>query len=403
MDRQTFLVELGEIIIEILKQLRLKGEVLSKENFRDYLSKNQRFNFLLSRLECHDCMDEFARKFLDFFDKLYGAIPNDLIGHFAEILKNGSFSEKKQVIIELVTVIVDRLEKSYGAFDRIKSVIYDIAAGIDKTAALIDESYDDGLSVISEDINTDKKLINELNIAATEISQKDSLEDALGHIVNKLNGLSELIRDKVSKKEKFVTELTEKKQQIKGMKSKISINNNILERIKDELETYKAQIIRDYLTGLYNRQYFDEVIERAVEEYERYGKKFSIIFIDLDDFKLVNDKHGHVVGDFVLKYLANILKRNIRKVDFAFRYGGEEFVIVMPNTDIRNATIVAERILADLRKTVFKYKNLDIKLTASIGVEEIRDGYTSTKLVEVVDKRMLEAKSSGKNRVVSEL
>ncbi|MCB4204202.1 GGDEF domain-containing protein [Deferribacterales bacterium Es71-Z0220] len=402
MDRQTFLVEFGEIIIEILKQLRAKNEVLSKENFRDYLSNNQRFNLLLRKLECNDCMDEFAQKFLTFFDKLYGVIPNDLINHFAEILRGGSYDEKKQVIIELITIIVDRLEKSYGAFDRIKSVIYDIVAGIDKTAALIDESYNDKLSIISDDINTDKKLIIELSLTAEEVSKKESLEDVLGYIVNQLNNLSELIKDKVLMKEKFVTELTEKKQQIKGMKAKINMNNNILEKIKDELETYKAQIIRDYLTGLYNRQYFDEVVERVAEEYERYGKTFSIIFIDIDDFKSVNDNYGHVVGDFVLKYLANILKRNIRKVDFAFRYGGEEFVIVMPNTCIKNATIVAERILADLRKTVFKYKNIDIKLTASIGVEEMKEGYTSTMIVEEADKKMLEAKSSGKNRVVSE-
>jgi len=403
MDRKSLLAEFEEIIIDILKQLRQKNEILSKDNFRSYLTNNKRFNTLLNSLNYHNCMNEFAQNFLNFFDKLYGRLPNNLISYSAEILKNGSYGEKKRAIIEIVSIMVDKLEKSQLTLDRIKSVIYDIVKGIEKTTALVDKSYDDGLDVISADINTDKELINEINLTATEISQNDSLEDVLKHIVNKLNKLSYLIKDKISKKEKFVTNLNENKQQIKDIKSKISMNNDLLEEIKNELETYKSKIIRDYLTKLYNRQYFDEVIQRSIEEYKRYGKIFSIIFLDIDDFKSINDNFGHVVGDFVLKYLAKILKKNTRNVDYCFRYGGEEFAIVMPNTGIKNATILAERILDDLRKTVFKYKDIDIEITASAGVEEMRDGYTPNMLIEAADKKMLKAKSIGKNRVVNEL
>jgi diguanylate cyclase (GGDEF)-like protein len=403
MDRENFLVELGEIVIEILRQIRQSGKTLSKEIFKEFLNKNKRFDDLLKNLECSSCIDEFVGNMNQILTRLNGIIPNNLILYYDEILKTGSVLQKKQIIFELITTVVERLEKSLGSFDRIKSVISDIMTGINKTVSLLSDSEDENYKMLESDIESDKKLIDEINSTTQLILDEDSLEGVLTKLADKLKLISDSIKNKAEKKENFLIDIKNKKSEIQNMSSSFAINKDSLEKIKSELENYKAQVIRDFLTGLYNRQYFDEIIERSIEEFDRYGKKFSLLFIDIDDFKAVNDNYGHVVGDFVLKYVADVIKRSIRKVDLAFRYGGEEFVVVMPNTNLESAAKVADRILNDLRKTVFKYKNIDIKLTASIGLQEMKKGCNASQLVEEADKRMLKAKFSGKNRVVSEL
>ena len=155
----------------------------------------------------------------------------------------------------------------------------------------------------------------------------------------------------------------------------------------------------DELTGLYNYRYLDVVLERELKRAERYGSHLSVLFLDIDLFKLVNDKHGHLVGSGVLKEIGTLLKNSVRDVDAVIRYGGDEYTIVLIETGMEGAAIVAERI----RKTVEAHtfatgEGLAIKLTVSLGYACAPDD-ASTKgvLLEMADRAMYRGKAGGKN------
>jgi diguanylate cyclase (GGDEF)-like protein len=156
---------------------------------------------------------------------------------------------------------------------------------------------------------------------------------------------------------------------------------------------------RDELTGLYLRGIFDVFIERYINESVRYDTQLTLMLIDIDDFKKINDTHGHLKGDEVLAQIGKIIADNIRDSDLAARYGGEELAVILPQTNIGGAYKIAERI----RKEVFGYFKDDLGVTISIGLSCLEKGTdTSEILIAHADKALYKAKSAGKNRVVQE-
>ncbi|SHK57049.1 GGDEF domain-containing protein [Thermocrinis minervae] len=158
------------------------------------------------------------------------------------------------------------------------------------------------------------------------------------------------------------------------------------------IDSLKENVYKDPLTGLYNRLYLEEALPREAARAKRYGMALSIILLDLDNFKLINDTYGHLYGDSVLKKVAEIIVGSLRKSDVAFRYGGEEFVILLPYTDIRSAKVVAERIK--------KLCEEMLHITLSAGIKQISNFEDPMKDVECADMALYTAKREGRNRVV---
>lgn len=174
----------------------------------------------------------------------------------------------------------------------------------------------------------------------------------------------------------------------------------LIEEAKEK-EIYQELALLDGLTRIYNRRYFEEILRREGDRAIRYPQKFSLLIIDIDDFKKYNDTYGHLAGDKVLKEIANILFYGSRKTDFASRYGGEEFAIIAPHTDKEGASVLAARMMDLVSKKDFILDDSTItKVTISIGVATFADD-ASTKggLVETADKALYQAKKLGKNRV----
>lgn len=152
----------------------------------------------------------------------------------------------------------------------------------------------------------------------------------------------------------------------------------------------------DKLTGAYNRTKFDEIIDREMERFRRYNEPLSMIMFDIDNFKEINDTYGHNIGDNVLKKIAGITKETIRKIDYLVRWGGEEFMIISPKTNLEKAHSLAER----LRSTIESYGFNEVgKVTVSFGVTEVKKEDTEDAFIKRVDDLMYEAKIQGKNRV----
>ena len=152
--------------------------------------------------------------------------------------------------------------------------------------------------------------------------------------------------------------------------------------------------IKDELTGTFNRRYFTNKLKEETERSKRTGRAFSIIMLDLDDFKLINDKYGHCIGDVVLKSVVNSINDRLRKIDLLARWGGEEFMIILPETNIDNARFVANSILEKVSN--IKIGNIP-KVTASIGISEFNLSEDFKTLIKRADDKMYEAKRSGKN------
>jgi diguanylate cyclase (GGDEF)-like protein len=160
----------------------------------------------------------------------------------------------------------------------------------------------------------------------------------------------------------------------------------------------------DGLTGLFMRRYFDARIEEEIERSKRYGTAFSVVMMDVDDFKSLNDTHGHLIGDRVLRGIANVVKSQMRGVDTAARYGGEEIAVILPRTEMVNAYNVGERIraaVAELRITTDGDPPVALGVTASFGIAGYPESTASDgeDLVRCADRALYRAKKTGKNRV----
>ncbi len=157
--------------------------------------------------------------------------------------------------------------------------------------------------------------------------------------------------------------------------------------------------ITDPLTGLYNRRKFFEDLEREVARIIRYESPLALIMLDIDHFKAVNDRFGHQMGDEVLKEVAEILRENTRKTDVVARYGGEEFILLLTETPLEGATLVASRIREAIEKVAVLGADIEIKFTASLGVGVFQEGDTTDTFVAHADAALYRAKDNGRNRI----
>ncbi|MFW6281802.1 MAG: GGDEF domain-containing protein [bacterium] len=175
--------------------------------------------------------------------------------------------------------------------------------------------------------------------------------------------------------------------------------DNIKKRKEKEKEIIYLNY-HDFLTGLYNRRYFMQAGENEIERVERNERSLALMMIDIDHFKDVNDTYGHAVGDKVLKNLANILKDSVREIDIVGRLGGEEFGIILPDTNISNAEKTAERLRKNIEDSSIQFEGENISVTVSIGVSSYtKKIYNMSDLLHEADIALYKAKDRGRNCV----
>ena len=159
--------------------------------------------------------------------------------------------------------------------------------------------------------------------------------------------------------------------------------------------------VLDGLTGLYNRRQFEIGLEQEYNRTRRHPSDFSLAIMDIDFFKKVNDTYGHQYGDYVLKTVADLLKQSFRKTDLLYRYGGEEMVVIMPETNIEGAVIPVQRLRRMVEEYDFEYNGVKAKVTISIGLTmNYQDFNSSADLLKSADEALYKAKESGRNRVI---
>ena len=245
------------------------------------------------------------------------------------------------------------------------------------------------------------------NIFQVTLSTEDiasDYSDKMQEYANKLHAATDLtqmqnfIEDIINDTNNMAASSRQLNQQLEEATSQI-------QTLSKQLEETEKEVLLDALTGLNNRKAFDVKINDLCEKFDKNKSFFSVAMLDIDYFKKFNDQYGHQVGDQVLRIVGSNLKENLKGKDFPSRYGGEEFIVLLPNTKLDKANIVAEQ----LRKIISE-KGLKIKktgkslgtITVSVGVSESRAGDTAISVVERADAALYLAKDSGRDNVKSE-
>ena len=176
---------------------------------------------------------------------------------------------------------------------------------------------------------------------------------------------------------------------------------DVINKINFMYTQTKQLSVTDPLTRLFNRRHFESEFEREYKRTKRYKDDLSLAIIDIDFFKKINDTYGHSCGDYVLKEVAYVMNQNFRQTDEIFRYGGEEFVVLLTETPAQTACVPLERLRKKIENYIFRFDNQDIKVTISIGVSSNTDFEKAWEMFDDADRALYEAKNSGRNKTKS--
>ncbi|HEX7635064.1 MAG TPA: GGDEF domain-containing protein [Noviherbaspirillum sp.] len=184
-------------------------------------------------------------------------------------------------------------------------------------------------------------------------------------------------------------------------RQKVRAAENRIRELETQLAHMRELAHEDQLTGSLNRRGLDDVLERELARAERRQSPLCVAMLDLDNFKKLNDMHGHCAGDAALVHLVQVVKAVLRKMDVIARFGGEEFIIVLPDTPLAGGMQTLMRVQAELRACAFLHDHTHVPLTFSAGVALYKAGEEQEALIERADRALYKAKQDGKNRVVS--
>lgn len=187
-------------------------------------------------------------------------------------------------------------------------------------------------------------------------------------------------------------------EQLKALGAKIKTMEVEAEKNRTSLERHRQKALHDPLTELPNREAYNERASAEVQRWQRYGRPLTIAIFDIDHFKRINDSYGHQAGDRVIKVIGRSIAKRLREVDFFCRYGGEEFVALMPETDSETALVVLEKVRDAIASAAFNYKDQPMSITLSVGVTEFKTNDVLETAFERADQALYTAKSTGRNR-----
>ena len=241
--------------------------------------------------------------------------------------------------------------------------------------ALIDSS-----EISSRQVTDIKKDLQDINLSTDSF---DSVRIKLVHIATSLETETKSLTDKMKKNQKT-----------------IKLLHTRTKNLERALIAARKEVKEDFLTHTATKRALDQELKRADEAYSRYKTDYSLCFLDIDHFKMVNDTYGHEAGDVILSSIGKILRKYIRQTDFVGRYGGEEFLVILPSIDIEQAFYFSNKIRGIIESYKFMYKDERIKITVSCGLSQRSKEISSKDAVEKADKMLYKAKSSGRNKVV---
>ncbi len=239
-------------------------------------------------------------------------------------------------------------------------------------------------------------LEGEVDEVRSIINSKNDLGE-LGHSISQHLGLiMTAMQEYRSEEDSRESALT---AQLADMQQKLHEMEKLAEVAQHAIEEQRKKAMHDALTGLPNREAYDQRLDQEITRLQRYGNKLSLMVCDIDLFKRINDNYGHLAGDKVLKIIAKSLQINLRDSDFIARFGGEEFVALMPETSKEEAKLVADKLRQKIENSPFSFKKEPVQITISFGISEFAQNESADEVFARADKALYEAKDNGRNQV----
>jgi diguanylate cyclase len=334
-------------------------------------------------------------------------------------LRGGDSGEQQELLLRLFKLLLENVSELLdddswlrGQIEAVQNLIsgpLDVRALEEATRSLKEVIYKQGqLKHSLSDVKLTVK-----NMMMTFIDRLGQVAASTGDFHEKIGGYSDKISkadniaelnsilDEVLKETRIVqSEALKARDKMVLARQEVQDAENRIHTLEAKLQHLSELVREDQLTGSLNRRGLDDVFERETARSDRRGTPLCIAILDLDDFKKLNDTYGHIAGDAALKHLVKIVKDTLRSMDVIARFGGEEFLILMPETSVEAAASTMTRLQRELTKHFFLHDNEKVLITFSAGVALRRPNEEQTELVKRADKAMYTAKQTGKNRVV---
>ncbi|MGC8790418.1 MAG: GGDEF domain-containing protein [Desulfurella sp.] len=400
----------------------------NKKKQNDYLIKSI-INALSQIAKDYDSSKHWQESFLNIKELLKTEITLSVLENINTILKNLIFSAKDtkdSVYKELAEIIFSTLDIAVESDKAVEykqellalkkelyfnsallstiSVRENLKKLIEKKEKLEEEYFNQLQEKLKQAV---KALTYVMNTLTKDISNYgDEFQTHIDQI-DSLVGIENIDVDEMSKKLigialKIKESTISMNNKIKKLSEIIEKSKNTIQQLQEKLKEAQENLIIDPLTKVYNRRGLWHFLEHEIEKARRYRKNLSIIMCDLDKFSEINNTYGHQVGDKVLEVFANTIKSLSRSSDIVTRYGGEEFLIIVPEANLEQAYLFAEKIRTATEKLKFKYKDKEFYITVSLGVAQFRQEDTIETLIERADKMLYEAKKT-RNATVKEI
>lgn len=275
--------------------------------------------------------------------------------------------------------------------ERLRDVIYKqgtLKRSLQEAQSHLSQMLADFVQRLGELADSTGNYHEKISIFARQIAAAGSLQELADYV------------DVIVEETKQVESNTRRsREELESLRNTVDQANREIARLEGELELASELVRHDPLTGTLNRKGLDEMLSRELARMQRRETPLCLALLDVDDFKKLNDSLGHLTGDAALKHLAVVICENIRPQDSAGRYGGEEFLILLPDTGLEDAASAMRRLQRELTKRIFLHENRKVLITFSAGVTEVMREEDVQSAVARADKAMYQAKRAGKNRV----
>ena len=290
----------------------------------------------------------------------------------------------KELSNQLVKVLVDKVDSPPALGPELEQVFDELIVQkyfIDKERETAKEVFVAFTKTICEMSKSSEKFDKTLNEQIDVIKASENMSDIL------------------SAKDVVLGQAKNFQSQTDAMREELEESKRITSKLTQLLEQVESKAMIDPLTQVFNRGTYNMEIDQMIKKFKRYKNPAALIIIDIDHFKIFNDDYGHKAGDAVLTLVASVIKGAVRDTDMVFRYGGEEFVVLLDKLDFKNALTVAEKVRAQIESHHLTNKATVLNVTVSIGLSCFKEGDIETSIFERADKALYQGKQNGRNRV----
>ena len=302
-------------------------------------------------------------------------------------------NEVSSFVEDASQIILSFISNSSGKFE---SFLLQLKLRLDTVSSFISKNKESNLAIAQ----SNDQLSNQMSSEVKNIQTSLTTSDEIGELKNTISQSLETITKGITQFDndrKVLEQLAS--ERISNLESELEQTLSVTDHLKENLQKQRIRALTDQLTQLPNRHAFNERLHLEYNRWCRYKNPLSLIMGDIDLFKSINDTHGHIAGDAALRETAKVIQDGIRTTDFAARFGGEEFVIIMPETNLTDATKVINKIRIAIQQNSVQEGTADFKLTMSFGVASFETDDTFTNVLSRADKAMYRAKKKGRNQV----